>query len=120
MLLILNKNRIEIYRFSIVTTLYNTIQYLIENTKHERTSSLFDTRYNIETFLMRRGTRAAKTRISWLLLFLQYGMNKLLEPEFHRGEVSCVTGRHEDDHTVYDAILATRRIILSKASKLGQ
>ena len=103
-----------------MTTLYNTIQYLIENTKHERTSPLFDTRYNIETFSMRRGTRAAKTRISWLLLFLQYGMNKLLEPEFHRGEVSCVTGRHEDDHTVYDAILATRRIILSKASKLGQ
>ena len=98
MLLILNKNRIEIYRFPIVTTLYNTIRYLIETRKHERTSPLFDTRYNIET-LMRRGTRAAKTRISWLFLFLQYGMNKLLEPEFHRGEVSCVTGRHEDDHT---------------------
>lgn len=98
MLLIRNKNRIEIYSFPIVTTLYNTIRYLIETRKHERTSPLFDTRYNIET-LMRRGTRAAKTRISWLLLFLQYGMNKLLEPEFHRGEVSCVTGRHEDDHT---------------------
>lgn len=103
MLLILNKNRIEIYRFPIVTTLYNTIQYLIETRKHERTSPLFDTRYNIET-LMRRGTRAAKTRISWLLLFLQYGMNKLLEPEFHRGEVSCVTGRHEDDHTDHNCL----------------
>lgn len=53
--------------------------------------------------LMRRGTCAAKTRISLLLLFLQYGMNKLLEPEFHRGEVSCVTGRHEDDHTDHNS-----------------
>ena len=58
---------------------------------------MFDTRYNIETFLIRRGTCAAKTRISWLLLFLQYGMNKLLEPEFLCGEVSCVTGRREGD-----------------------
>lgn len=103
MLLILNKNRTEIYSFPIVTTLYNTIRYLIETRKHERTSPLFDTLYNIET-LMRRGTRAAKTRISWLLLFLQYGMNKLLEPEFHRGEVSCVTGRHEDDHTDHNCL----------------
>ena len=104
MLLILNKNRTEFYRFPIVTTLYNTIRYLIETRKHERTSPLFDTRYNIETFLMRRGTCAAKTRISWLLLFLQYGMNKLLEPELHRGEVSCVTGCHEDDHTDHNCL----------------
>lgn len=87
-----------IYSFPIVTTLYNTMLF---DRKYERTSPLFDTRYNIET-LMRRETCAAKTRISWLLLFLQYGMNKLLEPEFDRGEVSCVTGRHEDDHTDHD------------------
>ena len=104
MLLILKKNRIEIYSFPIVTTLYNTIRYLIETRKHERTSPLFDTRYNNIETLMRRGTRAAKTRISWLLLFLQYGMNKLLEPEFHRGEVSYVTGRHEDDHTDHNCL----------------
>ena len=87
-----------------MTTLYSTIRYLIETRKHERTSPLFDTPYNNIETLMRRGTRAAKTRISWLLLFLQYGMNKLLEPEFHRGEVSCVTGRHEDDHTDHNCL----------------
>lgn len=87
-----------------MTTLYSTIRYLIETRKHERMSPLFDTRYNNIETLMRRGTRAAKTRISWLLLFLQYGMNKLLEPEFHRGEVSCVTGRHEDDHTDHNCL----------------
>ena len=82
-----------------MTILYNTIKF---DRKYERTSPLFDTRYNIETFLMRRGTCTAKTQISWLLLFLQYGMNKLLEPEFHCGEVSCVTGRHEGDNTDHD------------------
>ena len=87
-----------------MTTLYSTIRYLIETRKHERTSPLFDTRYNNIETLMRRGTRAAKTRISWLLLFLQYGMNKLLEPEFHRGEVSSVTSRHEDDHTDHNCL----------------